>query len=169
MSLQMYGCRVVQKALEVGTLAQRRALAAELETHVMRCVRDQNGNVRSFNHPLVCLAAGHDPHLLPQPQVSQPAGMPASCLAADTARIRTPPECTHLPDQLIWALLRMDPMHAPNHPAARHPEGHRVRTHAVCGAHAGHLHRPGGAAQHAPLWLPRGAAHAGALHGPRAL
>lgn len=44
LSLQMYGCRVIQKALEVATLEQQLAIVQELEGHVMRCVRDQNGN-----------------------------------------------------------------------------------------------------------------------------
>ena len=34
LSLQMYGCQVIQKTIEV----------VELDGHVMRCVRDQNGN-----------------------------------------------------------------------------------------------------------------------------
>ncbi|MQM01138.1 hypothetical protein Taro_033880 [Colocasia esculenta] len=44
LSLQMYGCRVIQKALEVVDLDQQIKMVAELEGHVMRCVRDQNGN-----------------------------------------------------------------------------------------------------------------------------
>ncbi len=43
LSLQMYGCRVVQKALEVIDESQQSDLVAELDGHVLRCVRDQNG------------------------------------------------------------------------------------------------------------------------------
>ena len=41
LSLQMYGCRVVQKALEVLGVDAQCALVAELDGNVMRCVRDQ--------------------------------------------------------------------------------------------------------------------------------
>ena len=44
LSLQMYGCRVVQKALEVSDPERQSSLIAELDGHVLRCVRDQNGN-----------------------------------------------------------------------------------------------------------------------------
>ena len=44
LSLQMYGCRVIQKALEVVEVDQQAELVGELDGHVMRCVRDQNGN-----------------------------------------------------------------------------------------------------------------------------
>jgi len=44
LSLQMYGCRVIQKALEVIDIDQQAKLCKELEGHVMRCVKDQNGN-----------------------------------------------------------------------------------------------------------------------------
>ena len=44
LSLQMYGCRVIQKALEVLPLEQQRLVVRELQGQVMRCVRDQNGN-----------------------------------------------------------------------------------------------------------------------------
>ncbi|KAL0344930.1 UNVERIFIED_CONTAM: Pumilio6, chloroplastic [Sesamum radiatum] len=44
LSLQMYGCRVVQKAVEVIDIEQKARLVRELDGHVMRCVRDQNGN-----------------------------------------------------------------------------------------------------------------------------
>eukprot|EP00976_Prorocentrum_cordatum_P023998 488666-Prorocentrum_minimum.AAC.1 len=40
----MYGCRVIQKALAVVSEAQQLELVRELDGHVMRCVRDQNGN-----------------------------------------------------------------------------------------------------------------------------
>jgi hypothetical protein len=44
LSLQMYSCRVVQRALEVLPLERRVSLVRELQDHAMRCVRDQNGN-----------------------------------------------------------------------------------------------------------------------------
>lgn len=44
LTLQMYGCRVIQKALEVLALEQQRVIAREVQGHVMRCVKDQNGN-----------------------------------------------------------------------------------------------------------------------------
>ncbi|EOY18065.1 Pumilio 2 isoform 2 [Theobroma cacao] len=44
LSLQMYGCRVIQKAIEVVELDQKTRMVKELDGHVMRCVRDQNGN-----------------------------------------------------------------------------------------------------------------------------
>jgi len=47
LSLQMYGCRVIQKlllALEVIDYDQKSRLVRELEGHVMKCVKDQNGN-----------------------------------------------------------------------------------------------------------------------------
>jgi len=44
LSLQMYGCRVVQKALEVISPEQQALLVKELEGHVMKCIKDQNGN-----------------------------------------------------------------------------------------------------------------------------
>ncbi|KAI7730863.1 hypothetical protein M8C21_013477 [Ambrosia artemisiifolia] len=44
LSLQMYGCRVIQKAIEVVDLCQQTKMVTELDGHVMRCVRDQNGN-----------------------------------------------------------------------------------------------------------------------------
>ena len=44
LSLQMYGCRVIQKALELFNTSQQVSIAHELEDHVMQCVRDQNGN-----------------------------------------------------------------------------------------------------------------------------
>ena len=43
-ALQMYGCRVVQKALESVGTEQQCELVGELDGHVSRCVRDQNGN-----------------------------------------------------------------------------------------------------------------------------
>ena len=46
LSLQMYGCRVVQKAIETVTDEVRSALIDELRGHVEECVRDQNGKSR---------------------------------------------------------------------------------------------------------------------------
>lgn len=46
LSLQMYGCRVVQKALEVLPVDEQCRLVAELDGNVMRCVRDQVRNRR---------------------------------------------------------------------------------------------------------------------------
>ena len=43
-SLQMYGCRVIQKAVEVVDTDQQLKLVQELDGHVMCCVLDQNGN-----------------------------------------------------------------------------------------------------------------------------
>lgn len=40
----MYSCRVIQKALEVCTLDEKVDMVSELEGHLLRCVRDQNGN-----------------------------------------------------------------------------------------------------------------------------
>ena len=46
LSKQMYGCRVVQKALEKTTAEQQAALVAELRPPgvVLDCIKDQNGN-----------------------------------------------------------------------------------------------------------------------------
>ena len=41
---QMYGCRVIQKALEVIGVQRLLALVSEFEGHVLKCVHDQNGN-----------------------------------------------------------------------------------------------------------------------------
>ena len=40
----MYGCRVIQKALESIPLEQQKLIISELEGNVLRCVKDQNGN-----------------------------------------------------------------------------------------------------------------------------
>ncbi len=40
----MYGCRVIQKALESVPLESKIRIISELRPHVMRCVKDQNGN-----------------------------------------------------------------------------------------------------------------------------
>ena len=39
LALQMYGCRVIQKALEVINVEQKARLVRELEGHVMKCVK----------------------------------------------------------------------------------------------------------------------------------
>jgi pumilio RNA-binding family len=44
LSLQMYGCRVIQKALEVLDSDGQRCLVDELDGHILTCVHDQNGN-----------------------------------------------------------------------------------------------------------------------------
>lgn len=44
LALQMYGCRVMQKALEVLEVDTQCSLISELDGNIMRCVRDQNGN-----------------------------------------------------------------------------------------------------------------------------
>ena len=44
LALQMYGCRVIQKALESIPLDQQKWIIAELEECVLKCVKDQNGN-----------------------------------------------------------------------------------------------------------------------------
>ena len=44
LAVQMYGCRVIQKALESIEADQQGILVKELEGHVMKCVKDQNGN-----------------------------------------------------------------------------------------------------------------------------
>jgi len=44
LTLQMYGCRVIQKALEVVERDQQAAICGELHNQVLACVKDQNGN-----------------------------------------------------------------------------------------------------------------------------
>lgn len=44
LSLHIYGCRVVQKALEVFDPERRLAIASILEPHTLRCVADQHAN-----------------------------------------------------------------------------------------------------------------------------
>jgi len=44
LALQMYGCRVIQKALESVTPEQQQEIVRELDGHVPKCVKDQNGN-----------------------------------------------------------------------------------------------------------------------------
>lgn len=43
LALQMYGCRVIQKALECITQEQQKEIVRELDGHVLKCVKDQNG------------------------------------------------------------------------------------------------------------------------------
>ena len=40
----MYGCRVIQKALESIPLDQQQLIIQELDGNVLKCVKDQNGN-----------------------------------------------------------------------------------------------------------------------------
>lgn len=40
----MYGCRVIQKALESIPAEQQQDVVRELDGHVLKCVKDQNGN-----------------------------------------------------------------------------------------------------------------------------
>lgn len=40
----MYGCRVIQKALESVSGEQQVEIVRELDGHVLKCVKDQNGN-----------------------------------------------------------------------------------------------------------------------------
>lgn len=44
LSLQMYGCRVIQKAIEMLDEDEQLRLVGELQGHIMKCVKDQNGN-----------------------------------------------------------------------------------------------------------------------------
>ncbi|KAJ8333276.1 hypothetical protein SKAU_G00421720 [Synaphobranchus kaupii] len=46
LALQMYGCRVIQKALEFIPSEQQviSEMVRELDSHVLKCVKDQNGN-----------------------------------------------------------------------------------------------------------------------------
>eukprot|EP00186_Timspurckia_oligopyrenoides_P004568 CAMPEP_0182447200 /NCGR_PEP_ID=MMETSP1172-20130603/12704_1 /TAXON_ID=708627 /ORGANISM="Timspurckia oligopyrenoides, Strain CCMP3278" /LENGTH=785 /DNA_ID=CAMNT_0024643551 /DNA_START=118 /DNA_END=2475 /DNA_ORIENTATION=- len=44
LSVHMYGCRVVQKALELLDVESRHLLESELLGHILPCIRDQNGN-----------------------------------------------------------------------------------------------------------------------------
>lgn len=51
LALQMYGCRVIQKALESIPAEQQQEVVRELDGHVLKCVKDQNGNhVVSVRH-----------------------------------------------------------------------------------------------------------------------
>lgn len=40
----MYGCRVIQKAVEVCDLDQKKVMALEIKDYIMQLVQDQNGN-----------------------------------------------------------------------------------------------------------------------------
>jgi mRNA-binding protein PUF3 len=44
LSTQMYACRVVQKAIDHILTHQQAALIQEIEPHVIKCVKDMNGN-----------------------------------------------------------------------------------------------------------------------------
>ena len=44
LSLQMYGCRVIQKAIESVNLETQISIMKELDGFVLKCVNDQNGN-----------------------------------------------------------------------------------------------------------------------------
>ncbi|KAJ6983397.1 pumilio [Populus alba x Populus x berolinensis] len=44
LSLQMYGCRVIQKALEMIDVDRQTQMVVELDGSVIKCIRDQNGN-----------------------------------------------------------------------------------------------------------------------------
>ena len=44
LALQMYGCRVIQKALECINRDRQIDMIRELDGHVIKCVKDQNGN-----------------------------------------------------------------------------------------------------------------------------
>lgn len=77
LSLQLYSCRVIQKALEVLPLDQKIAMVHELDGHLMRCVRDQNGNhvIQKVRHQ-----RGHA-HLA---FLTIGAALVADCLMVDT-------------------------------------------------------------------------------------
>lgn len=59
LALQMYGCRVIQKALESLTSEQQQEIVRELDGHVLKCVKDQNGN-----HVVQKCIERVDPHAL---------------------------------------------------------------------------------------------------------
>lgn len=44
LTLHVYGCRVVQKALEVLEYNEKCEMMRNLERHIARCVKDMNGN-----------------------------------------------------------------------------------------------------------------------------
>ena len=44
LALQMYGCRVIQKALESIPAEEQQIILDELQGNVPKCVKDQNGN-----------------------------------------------------------------------------------------------------------------------------
>lgn len=63
LSLQLYSCRVIQKALEVLPLDQKISMVAELDGALMRCVRDQNGN-HVIQKVIECVPTEHITNLL---------------------------------------------------------------------------------------------------------
>ena len=56
LSLQMYGCRVVQRALEAIDNEGQLRIIEELKDHILICCKDQNGNhviqnqLKKLNH-----------------------------------------------------------------------------------------------------------------------
>lgn len=44
LTLHVYGCRVIQKALEVLDMHRRIEIVRNLDAHVTRCIKDMNGN-----------------------------------------------------------------------------------------------------------------------------
>ena len=42
--MQMYGCRVIQKALDVLPIDEQLKIVTELQSHILDCIKDQNGN-----------------------------------------------------------------------------------------------------------------------------
>lgn len=44
LSLHIYGCRVIQKAIETFDEETQLSIMRELESSVLECVKDQNGN-----------------------------------------------------------------------------------------------------------------------------
>ncbi|KNZ71768.1 Pumilio like protein [Termitomyces sp. J132] len=53
LSQQMYGCRVVQKAIEFVLPEQQTTFIKELEPHILKCVKDPNGNHVRFFHQVI--------------------------------------------------------------------------------------------------------------------
>lgn len=49
----MYGCRVIQKALESIDPDEQLELLKELEGSVLKCIKDQNGNREPLPHSLL--------------------------------------------------------------------------------------------------------------------
>ncbi|KAG7254936.1 hypothetical protein CRUP_024682, partial [Coryphaenoides rupestris] len=72
LALQMYGCRVIQKALEFIPSEQQviSEMVRELDGHVLKCVKDQNGNhvsemVRELDgHVLKCVKDQNGNHVV---------------------------------------------------------------------------------------------------------
>ncbi|CAF4765933.1 unnamed protein product, partial [Rotaria socialis] len=44
LALQMYGCRVIQKAVETLPVEYQVPISRELEGNIIKCIEDQNGN-----------------------------------------------------------------------------------------------------------------------------